>query len=309
QHLGILNFFRQDFLWPGYTLQLSFHYLRDTGPDHTNTNGFVVRPATVGLAQQHQIDASYIGWTGDGHIGPVNLTHAFYYVFGADSKNPIAGRRQDINAQMAALELSMDFDWLRPKLTFFWASGDNDPRDKYARGFDSVLDNPNFAGGAFSYWVRQGLPLTSTGLELTGQNSLLPALRSSKIEGQPNYVNPGLFLLGVGTDTETTPKRRASLIVTSLRSPHTEPPSLLLFQPHIRHNIGIDTSLGFRYRPFLNENVAITVGGAALTVADGLKDVYEGQQLGFTSKGLETIKSSFPYGTLYSAFMALTFAY
>src|SRR5262249_52278412 len=66
QHLGILNFFRQDFLWPGYTLQLSFHYLRDTGPDHTNTNGFVVRPATVGLAQQHQIDASYIGWTGDG---------------------------------------------------------------------------------------------------------------------------------------------------------------------------------------------------------------------------------------------------
>ena len=158
QHLAIANFFRQDFIWPGYTTQLSVHYLQDTGPDQIDTNGFVVRPAVVGLPQQHQIDATYLGWTGDGHIGPVNLTHAFYWVLGGDSRNPIAGRRQDISAQMTALELSMDFDWIRPKVSFFWASGDKDPGDKTARGFDSIFDNPNFAGAPFSYWVRQGLP-------------------------------------------------------------------------------------------------------------------------------------------------------
>jgi hypothetical protein len=309
QHIGIVNYFRQDFLWPGYTLELSMHYLRDTGPSHLDTNGFVVRPAVIGLAQPHQIDATYVGWTGDGHIGPVNLTHALYYVFGADSKNPIAGRRQDINAQMAALELSMDFDWFRPKLSFLWASGDKNPKDKYARGFDAILDNPNFAGGGFSYFVRQGLPLLSTNLELSGRNSLLPALRSSKIEGQPNYVNPGLFLLGVGADIDITPKLKALVEVNFLRFHHTEPLSLVLFQPHIRHDIGIDYSIGLRYRPFLNENVVITVGGAALSVGDGLKDVYTQETLSFTAKGLESVKNKFPYSMLYSAFMSLTLAY
>jgi len=309
QHLGIANFFRQDFIWPGYTVQFSVHYLRDAGDEHVDKNGFITRPAAVGLAQPHTIDATYLGWTGDGHIGPVNLTHAFYYVFGQDSLNPISGRRQDINAQMAALELSTDFDWLRPKLSFFWASGDGNPRDKYARGFDSIFDNPNFAGGGFSYWVRQGLPLTGTKLELTGRNSLLTSLRSSKIEGQPNFVNPGLFLIGTGADIEITPKLRASVNVNFLRFHQTQSLSLLLFQPKIAHNIGIDTSLGFRYRPFLNENVVITLGGAALTAGQGLKDVYTQESFQFGANGLEVVKNKFPYGTLYSTFLSLTLAY
>jgi hypothetical protein len=203
----------------------------------------------------------------------------------------------------------MDFDWIRPKVSFFWASGDSDPRDKTARGFDSIFDNPNFAGAPFSYWVRQGLPLISTNLELKGRNSLLPSLRSSKIQGQPNFVNPGLFLLNAGTDIELTPKLRASVNVNFLRFHHTEALSLLLFQPHIRNDIGIDTSLGFRYRPFLNENVVIALGGAVLTAGKGLKDVYAASQLAFTANGLETVKSSFSYGPLYSTFLSLTFAY
>jgi hypothetical protein len=259
----------------------------------------------VGLPQQHQIDATYLGWTGDGHIGPLNLTHAFYWVLGGDSRNPIAGRRQDISAQMTALELSMDFDWIRPKVSFFWASGDKDPRDKTARGFDSIFDNPNFAGAPFSYWVRQGLPLITTNLELKGRNSLVPSLRSSKIQGQPNYVNPGLFLLNAGADIELTQKLRASVNVNFLRFHHTESLSLLLFQRDIRNDIGIDTSLGFRYRPFLNENVVIALGGAVLTAGKGLKDVYAAEQLAFTANGLETVKSSFPFGPLYSTFLSL----
>jgi hypothetical protein len=309
QHLGIANFFRQDFIWPGYTLQLSMHYLHDAGAEHVDENGFTVRPAVVGRAQPHTIAATYLGWAGDGHIGPVNLTHAFYYVIGQDSLNPIANRRQDISAQMVALELSTDLDWIRPKLSFFWASGDGDPRDRHARGFDSIFDNPNFAGAGFSYWVRQGLPLTGTNLELVGRNSLLPNLRSSKIEGQPNFVNPGLFLLGTGADIEITPKLRASVNVNFLRFHQTQALSLLLFQPRIRHDIGIDSSLGFRYRPFLNENILITVGGGTLSAGQGLKDIYTQETFNFGANGLELVKNKFPYGTLYSTFMSLTFAY
>ena len=28
-----------------------------------------------------------------------------------------------------------------------------------ATGFDTILDNPNFTGGPFSYWTRQGFNL------------------------------------------------------------------------------------------------------------------------------------------------------
>ena len=70
---------------------------------------------------------------GDGHFGKLNLTHAFYQVLGTDKFNEIAGRRTSINGQMAAVELSLDKDWLRYRLAFFYASGDKDPRDGSAR--------------------------------------------------------------------------------------------------------------------------------------------------------------------------------
>ena len=308
QHLGILNYFRQDFIWPGYTLMFNGHYLHDAGGKHFDENGFLVRPAPVGTLAEKEVDAFWLGWNGDGHIGRLNLTHSYYHVVGHERRNPISGRSQSISADMAALELSVDVDWLRPRVAFFWASGDRKPDDSTARGFDMILDNPNFAGGGFSYWVRQGLPLTSTGLELKGRNSLVPSLRPSKLEGQSNFVNPGLFLLNVGTDIDVTPKLKMFLNANFLRFHHTEVLERLLFQPNIRDNIGIDWSIGARWRPFLIENVMITAGAAALQAGGGLRDVYTETTFRFGPNGLERTKS-FPYDTLYSAFLSLTLTY
>jgi len=308
QHVGIVNYFFQDFLVPGYTVQGSVHYLHDSGGNHTDTNGFVVRPAIVGIPQTHTIDAVYLGFTGDGHIGPLNVNHAFYQVFGRDTNNPIAGKPQDLNAQMAALELSMDFDWIRPKFTFFWASGDDKPLDGRGRGFDSILDNPNFAGGGFSYWVRQGIGLPTSGLELTGRNSLLPALRSSKIEGQPNYINPGLFLYGIGADIDVTPKTKAFFEANYIRFQHTQPLQLILFQDRIRNEVGWDLSLGLRWRPLLTDNIIVNVGGAAFVGGDGFKDIYQTKEFVFGASGLQE-KSSSHTQTLYSTFLSVTLTF
>jgi hypothetical protein len=308
QHVAIANYFRQDFLWPGYTLQFSAHYLHDAGDTHYDRNGFLVRPAPIGTLASKEVDVFYLGWTGDGHIGPVNLTHAFYQTLGRERASPFSGRNQEVSAAMAAVEASMDFDWLRPRVAFFWASG-TDPNHRVSGGFDAIMDNPNFAGGGFSYWVRQGLPLTGTGLELKGRNSLLPALRSGKLEGQPNFVNPGLFLLNVGLDVDVTPRLKTFLNVNLLRFHRTEILERVLFQPRIRHDVGIDYSLGVRWRPFLNDNVIVTGGIAALQAGAGLRDVYTETTFTFGAKGLETTRRSFPYGTLYSGFLAVTFAY
>jgi hypothetical protein len=308
QHLGILNYFRQDFLTLGYTVSLSAHYLHDSGGEHIDENGFVVRPAVVGTPQVHTINAVYLGWTGDGHIGPVNVNHAFYQVLGRDTRSPIAGKATDLNAQMAAVELSMDFDWIRPKLTFFWASGDDKPLDNRGRGFDSILDNPNFAGGAFSYWVRQGIGLPTTGLELTSRNSLLPALRSSKLEGQPNYVNPGLFLFGIGADFELTPKVKLLFQANHVRFDKTESLELILFQDRVRHDVGWDLSLGLRWRPFLIDNVIFTIGGATFIGGPGFRDIYQTQEFRFGPNGLEKVKTE-RNTILYSGFASLTLTY
>jgi hypothetical protein len=308
QHIAIANFFRQDFLVPGYTLMFNFHYLNDRGEKHFDENGFLVRPAPVGTLDRKKIDAFWLGWNGDGHIGRLNLTHAFYWVLGREEQNPINGRNQDISAQMAAIEASVDLDWLRPRASFFWASGDPNPDDKSAKGFDSIQDNPFFAGGGFSYWIRQGIPLTGTGLELTGRNSILPALRSSKIEGQPNFVNPGIFQYNVGLDADITPSLKTFFNASYLRFHHTDVLEKLLFQPNIDKDIGVDVSLGMRWRPFLIDNVIVNAGVAFLHPLDGFKDVYTEETFKFGPGGLER-KRSFPYDLLYSAFLSVTLTY
>ena len=163
------------------------------------------------------LDAYYFGWTGDGHIGPLNLTHAFYEVIGKDSFNDLAGQPQTINAQMAALELSYDHDWIRYKASLFYASGDSNPTGHTATGFDSIVDNPNFTGGPFSWYVHQGIGLAGTSVNLKQADSLVPDLRTSKTEGQANFDNPGLFLAGVGTEIEVTPKLRNFINLNYIR--------------------------------------------------------------------------------------------
>jgi len=94
---------------------------------------------------------------------------------------------------MAAAEVSYDKDWIRYRVSAFYTSGDASPRDGRARGFDSIVDLPNFAGGLFSFWNREGIRLLGSGILLTTPGSLIPSLRASKEEGQANFVNPGIF--------------------------------------------------------------------------------------------------------------------
>jgi hypothetical protein len=283
QQVIIANLYRQDCLFQGYTAQVSMHYSDDDATVHYDDNGFLVRPSPVGavfangMIRPHSVHAAYIGWTGDGHIGAVNLTHAFYQALGSDSFNPIAARPVTINAQMAALELSWDKDWIRFKGSAFYASGSGDPQHGQARGFDSIDDFPEFAGGIFSLWNRESIRLTGSGVALTAGDSLLPDLRSSKNEGQANFENPGIFLANLGTDFDITPKLRGFVNVNYLRFQRTEVLEQIVFQAPIRHSIGWDSSVGIRYRPPLTENISITAGAAALVPGQGLKDIYTGK--------------------------------
>jgi hypothetical protein len=274
QNVYIANIFRQDFLTKGYTIQAIGAYNDDRGDIHYDTNGFLVRPALVGDARQHNVQAGYFGINGDGHIGILNLTNSYYFAFGKDSHNPIAGKKTDIRAHMGAVEASIDKNWLRFRASAFFASGDSDPTDDKATGFDAILDDPNFVGGQFSYWNRQGIRLVSTEVGLVQPNSLLPTLRSSKTEGQSNFVNPGIFIYNAGVDAEVTQTIKAVFNANYLRFHRTEPLEYVLLQPRIRHEIGYDLSLGVVFRPLLINNLTITTGSSVFFAGKGFKDVF-----------------------------------
>jgi hypothetical protein len=274
QKVLVANLFRQDFLARGHQISLSYHRSQDEASTHYDANGFLVRPAKVGSVRPHEVVSNYVGFAGDGHLGRLNVSHAYYFAFGTDEDHPLADREQHIRAHMAAAELSIDRDWLRFKASAFWASGDDDALDEDARGFDSIYDATNFAGGPFSFWNRSPVALTQTGVLLKAPGSLLPDLRSNKFEGQANFVNPGLLLLGLGIDAEITPRLKGVLVANYLRFDKTGALELLLFQPGIGKSIGLDLGAGFLWRPLLNENVLIEAGFTGLLPGAGFDDIY-----------------------------------
>jgi hypothetical protein len=288
QQVILGNIYLQDFFFPGYTAEFVGAWNKDDPSLHYDDNGFLVRPAPIGNvinqnpgggAILHGIRVGYFGWLGSGHIRRLNLTHAFYQAFGEDTFNPLAGKRVTVNAQMAAVELSYDKDWIRFRVSTFYTSGDANPRDGRARGFDSIVDLPNFAGGIFSFWNSEGIRLTGSGVLLTTPGSLLPSLRSSKEEGQANFVNPGIFLANAGADFDITPKLKGFANFNFLRFERTEPLEFLLFQSPIHHTIGEDLGVGVQYRPPLSENILITGGASMLQPGQGFKDIYTGRTL------------------------------
>ena len=279
QHVGVVNLYRQDTIKLGYTSQFSFHFNLDLAGSHDpggqfyDTNGFLVRPSAIGALRPHDVKSYYLGWTGDGHLGRLNLSHALYQVLGTDDFNPIANHPVFINAQMAALELSTDFNWLRPKIFAFFSSGDANPQDDKATGFDSIVDNVDFAGGGFSFFNRQAIGLATSGVNIVNRLSLIPNLRSDKNQGQSNFVNPGLFLGGAGLDADLTPKLKGSLNLNVLTFVATQPLILLLQQPAIGHYIGEDYSLRLTYRPLLSNNIVTNLAVSLLRPGSGLSDI------------------------------------
>ena len=272
QNIFIANYYRQDFIFPGYTAQASIHYNNDNPSFKINKNRGLNRPDPAGIYQRHQVDAVYFGFTGDGHWNRFNVTNAFYWVVGRDSLNPLANRSELISAQFAAIELSYDRDWMRFKTAALFSSGDNNINNGHATGFDSILDAQVFAGGIFAYLQRQAIPIF--GVNLVNAGSFLPDLRSSKIQGQSNFVNPGEVLFNIGQEMDLTPKLKMINNMNFLQFQQTNVLKQFLYAGRIHRGIGVDVSSGFEYRPFLNDAAVLVAGANVLLPGLGFRDIY-----------------------------------
>ena len=274
----VANLFRQDWPVPGHTAQatvlLNVNREGRRG-EFYDRNGFLVRPAVVGDVRPHDYTVAYFGLNGDGHFGRWNLTTSAYLALGHASDDPIAQRSQRIAAGFAAAELSRDFDWIRVRGTGLFASADRNPFDGRSTGFDAIFENPQIAGADTSFWIRQAVPLIGGGgVALSGRNGVLPSLRSSKDQGQSNFVNPGLLLLGLGADLDITPQWRLLGNVSWLSFGNSAVLEYLRNQGGVSRQLGTDLSVAVQYRPFMTQNLVVNASVAWLQPGAGYQQLF-----------------------------------
>ena len=281
----VANLYRQD--WPvlGFTSQATVLYNRNReGGENRffNKNEIIARPASLGQERGRDYDVTYVGYNGDGHFGRWNLTTSLYYAFGDSTPGVFIDDKSDISAYFAAAEVSLDFDWIRPRVSFLYASGDDDPLDGKSEGFDAVFENPQFGGSDTSYAIRQSVPLINGGkVALSTSNGILNNLRSSKEQGQSNFDNPGTLMFGVGVDMDVMPEVRLTVNANSLFVTEAAILEQVRQQGNIDNHLGYDLSASLIWRPLMSQNIVIRAAYATIIPTGGFKALFPDQDLGY----------------------------
>ncbi|GLV23370.1 hypothetical protein TomMM35A_32090 [Sphingobium sp. TomMM35A] len=274
----LANLYRQDFLIPGLTSQITAVYNMNREAERTEVddNGFPVRPALLGDLRGRDYDVVYLGYNADGRIGRINLTASVYGALGEDRNSFFTSKPAQIRAFFAAAEASIDKDWMRFRLSGLYASGDGDPYDDRENGFDAIFENPIFAGADTSYWIRQTIPFAGGGraIGINGRNGILNSLRSSKEQGQSNFNNPGTMLLSAGADFDILPELRLSANANHLWFQNTATLQALRNEGSIPKAIGWDLSTAAIWRPHATQNIVFRLSGATLLPGAGFRDLF-----------------------------------
>ena len=272
------NLYWQDYPALGYFSQfvLVHNRNRESGRTFYDQNGFLGRPASFGDEAPRDYDVTYLGYNGDGHVGRLNLTVASYLAAGRESSGAFTRGARKIFAGMGALEASVDYSWIRPRLSLLWASGDPDPFDGEANGFDAIFENPIFAGADTSFWIRQPVSfIGGGGVALSARNGLLNSLRSSKEHGQSNFANPGTILAGLGVDLDITPTTRLSLNANQLWFENASTVEVARNQGNVDRGIGTDISAAAIWRPWMSQNIVLRASAAQLITASGFEQLFD----------------------------------
>ena len=205
----------------------------------------------------------YLELAMDGRIGRVNVDAAFIQEFGHDTDNPFSKQTEDINAQMAEIELVYQLDWFFPKVSALYASGDRTVKSHTATGFDAPFDNPNFAGAGFSYFQREAFQSVA---QTKNQFTFFPDLRNKFLQAS-NAVNPGMLLLNAGFNANVSPRLQVQMNFNYYQFNDTaslEVANAVKGVPiNVSTALGSEINLGVVYKPFVIDNIAFTLGASA----------------------------------------------
>jgi hypothetical protein len=272
QEVLVLNAYRRDWPWRGYTSGLSLHYSDDHRGFAFDDDGFLVTPAPIGALEESAVRAWYLGWCGEGGNGPWSIAHAAYQALGEVTHDPIAAGDVHIDARLFALEVERRLGSCALRAWALYASGDPDPRDARAEGFDGIQEHPLFAGGDLSVWGSQGVDLLGTNLKNSG--SPYADLSTSKTEGHAAFVNPGLELVGAGVRGELAPGLMASAGANFIAFDRAAALEELLGVANVEDEVGFEVFAGLQWRPLGSRLLTGQVGVGTLFPGEGFEHVY-----------------------------------
>jgi hypothetical protein len=265
----LANLYVQDLWRPGLNSEFVALYNRNRAPGTQIVAA--PQPGTTATTfidgARHSYDVAYLGYSVDGHLGRWNLTGSLYELLGVQQQSEFGVSHARVQANFAAAELSRDFDWIRLRASGLYASGDSNPFDKTAHGFDGISQSALFAGADSSFFIHQQLPLVLEQINLKTRDSLFPDLRSAAAPGESNYDNPGLRLVGLGADLDLSPALRLSLDANHLWFDQTATLAAVLGRVIPGRDIGTDVSFDLFYRPLDSQNIILRLTAARLLAA------------------------------------------
>lgn len=253
--VAVLSLQWDDFIFPGFNILPNFVVNHDEAP---------------GVAAGGDLDAYYIGFTTNGHIDRFNIASAFYYVTGRTARNTPRREAIEISAGLAFVLVAYPINWLNPRFALAYATGDDNPNNRSAKGFDSVFDNTAFGGGQFSYIFGEKIQLGAVTV-LRG-NSVLPSLRGANATSQ--FVNPGALAFNPGIDLTLTPKTLFEANYNYVRFDDTSSLTAVAGGRNVSNEVGHEINAGVTWKPFLNEQVLIFAGGAVFFPGQAIKDTF-----------------------------------
>jgi hypothetical protein len=274
--IALGNLYWQDLLVSGVTSEFIVALNRNRAVGSRQL--FAVDGATAGPAVKapHDYDVAYLGYGLDGHFGRLNATAVVYGLGGREQRGTFVDESTQVRALFAADELSVDFDWRRIRLSMLHASGDGNPFDRRAQGFDTLTSGAIFAGSDSSFFFHQRLALAGGIFDLKSRDGLLPSLRAAGNSGDSNFSNPGLNLVGLGLDLSLSPQFTVSLDANQLWFDKTGVLDALLNQPAIPKRLGAEVTLDAIWRPFATQNVIFRLSGSELVRGPGYRAIYGG---------------------------------
>ena len=158
------------------------------------------------VGREEDVETFYVGFTTYGPIGPVNLLTGFYGVFGDQDNVSLVGaiplRDQNVRAFVGYFDVS--YPVLNGKITphtgVFYASGDNDPFDGDATGFDAISDHVD-VWGSNGFMIGDRVSLGALGgRTVMRHDSPYTSLRDT--DANSNFVNPGAVAVNIGLNTK-----------------------------------------------------------------------------------------------------------
>jgi hypothetical protein len=285
----LTNVYWQDFPLKGVTSAFVAAYDRNREPSTQELLDPAGAANAAAVRARHDYDVGYLGYGVDGHFGWLNATAMTYGLLGRERQGTFTDLSERLQAWFAAAELSVDSDYRRWRLSLLHASGDANPHDRRATGFDGLTANPVFAGTDSSFFIHQQLALAGGAFNLKARNALLPTLNPADGGGQDNFSNPGLDLAGVGLDLDFGPRWRISFDANQVWFDQPGVLADLMLRP-VPRNFGAEFAVNAFWRPFSNQNVILRMSNAALMRGPGYKALYDG-------------------GMPYSSFVFLTVSY